>query len=112
MAVPGDAAVTGLRAGACLSLSGRFAPFGIQAANGLRMWATGAGAELVVVDDESRPAVLEARLPDLAADVDVLFGPYSTVLARAAAAFAQRRGLLLFNHGGSGDRGTTSRAAW
>ncbi|WP_194924557.1 ABC transporter substrate-binding protein [Catenulispora pinisilvae] len=93
-----------IRAGACLSLTGRFAPFGTQAANGLRLWAAEAGAELVVVDDESEPTVLEARLPELAANVDLLFGPYSTILARAAAAFAQRRGLLLFNHGGSGGR--------
>lgn len=93
-----------IRAGACLSLSGRFAPFGAQAANGLRLWAAEAGVELVVVDDESEPAVLEARMPGLAANVNLLFGPYSTLLARAAAAFAQRQGLLLFNHGGSGGR--------
>jgi len=91
-----------IRAGACLSLTGRFAPFGTQAANGLRLWADTAGAELAVLDDESEPAVLTERLAGLAPEVDVLFGPYSTVLMRAAIPVAAAAGRLLFNHGGSG----------
>lgn len=92
-----------LRAGACLSLTGRFAPFGRQAANGLRLWADDADVNLAVVDDESDPKVLAERLPHLAARVDLLFGPYSTVLMRAAVPVAVRAGRLLFNHGGSGN---------
>lgn len=91
-----------IRAGACLSLTGRFAPFGRQAANGLQMWADDSGAELLVVDDRSDPSVLTDRLTRLAARVDVLLGPYSTVLMRAAIPVARRAGRLLFNHGGSG----------
>lgn len=91
-----------IRAGACLSLTGRFAPFGTQAANGLRLWADTAGAELTVLDDQSEPAVLAERLAELAPEVDVLFGPYSTVLMRAAIPVAAAAGRLLFNHGGSG----------
>jgi len=91
-----------IRAGACLSLTGRFAPFGIQAANGLRLWADTTGAELTVLDDESEAAVLTERLAGLAPEVDVLFGPYSTVLMRAAIPVATAAGRLLFNHGGSG----------
>lgn len=91
-----------IRAGACLSLSGRFAPFGTQAANGLRLWADTTGAELTVLDDESEPAVLTERLTALAPEVEVLFGPYSTVLMRAAIPIARQAGQLLFNHGGSG----------
>lgn len=91
-----------IRAGACLSLTGRFAQFGIQSANGLRLWADTAGVELTVLDDESEPAVLTERLTALAPEVDVLFGPYSTVLTRAAIPVAVAAGRLLFNHGGSG----------
>lgn len=94
----------GLRAGACLSLSGRFAPFGRHAEQGLRLWAAEFGVDLAVVDDESDPVKLGERLPAAASGVDLLFGPYSTLLARAAAAFAQNHGMLLFNHGGSGGR--------
>ncbi|MBW8804054.1 MAG: ABC transporter substrate-binding protein [Catenulisporales bacterium] len=83
-------------------MTGRFAPFGTQAANGLRLWADTTGAELTVLDDESEPAVLAKRLTTLAPTVDLLFGPYSTVLMRAAIPIAERAGRLLFNHGGSG----------
>lgn len=91
-----------LSAGACLSLTGRFEQFGVQAERGLRMWADECGADLVIVDDESEPAVLEARLPEIAANAELLFGPYSTVLMRAAIPVARQVGRLLFNHGGSG----------
>lgn len=91
-----------IRAGACLSLTGRFAQFGTQAANGLRLWADTTGAGLTVVDDQSEPAVLTERLGTLAPEVDVLFGPYSTVLMRAAISVAAAAERLLFNHGGSG----------
>jgi ABC-type branched-subunit amino acid transport system substrate-binding protein len=94
--------VSRLRAGACLSLTGRFAQFGQQAERGLRMWADESGVDLAVADDESEPAVLTARMPDVAAGTDLLFGPYSTVLTRAAVAYAQNNGRLMFNHGGSG----------
>ena len=74
-----------LRVGACLSLSGRFAQFGQQAAAGLKAWQSLDGnAELVIEDDRSDKHALEATLPGVASRCDVLLGPYSTVLARAA----------------------------
>jgi ABC-type branched-subunit amino acid transport system substrate-binding protein len=91
-----------LRAGACLSLTGRFAPFGTQAAAGLRLWADEYGVALTIVDDASEPDVLRRQLPGLAADSDLLFGPYSTVLTQAAYPIAADAGRLLINHGGSG----------
>lgn len=94
--------MTGLRAGACLSLTGRFAQFGRQAADGLRLAADEFGLDLAVLDDRSDPAVITELLPDLAARTDLLFGPYSTVLIRAAVPVARQSGRLLFNHGGSG----------
>ncbi len=68
--------------GACLSLSGRYARFGSQAARALRAWAVLDGdAEVVIEDDRSDPGTLQALLPRVAAGCDVLLGPYSTQLA-------------------------------
>src|ERR1700722_12075668 len=93
-----------LRVGACLSLSGRFAQFGRQAASGLQAWrALDGNAELVIEEDRSERPAPEAALPGVAARCDVLLGPYSTVLARAAGRLAADSGWLIWNHGGSGD---------
>jgi hypothetical protein len=90
--------------GACLSLSGRYARFGSQAARALRVWAALDGdAALVIEDDRSDPGMLQALLPAVAAGCDVLLGPYSTQLARAAGKMAAAAGWLVWNHGGSGD---------
>lgn len=96
--------MTGLRVGACLSLSGRYARFGLQAARALQAWAALDGdAGLVIEDDRSDPGTLQAVLPTMAAGCDVLLGPYSTQLARVAGKMAADAGWLVWNHGGSGD---------
>jgi hypothetical protein len=93
-----------LRLGACLSLSGRFSLFGRQAAHGLRVWAALNGqADVLIEDDASDVHQLQALLPSVAARSDLLLGPYSTVLTRAAGDVAAESGWLLWNHGGSGD---------
>ena len=93
-----------LRVGACLSLSGRFARFGRQAALGLEAWRSLDGdAELIIEDDESDRRTLEATLPGVAAKCDLLLGPYSTILMRASGNVAADAGRLIWNQGGSGD---------
>jgi hypothetical protein len=93
-----------LRIGACLSLSGRFARFGQQAAQGLDAWrAIDSQAEVLVEDDRSDRRELERILPGVARRCDLLLGPYSTVLMRAAGRLAAEHGWLAWNHGGSGD---------
>jgi hypothetical protein len=93
-----------LRVGACLSLSGKFARFGRQAALGLRAWQSLDGtAELLIEDDRSDRRTLEAIFPDVAAHSDILLGPYSTILMRTAGRVAAGSGLLVWNHGGSAD---------
>lgn len=93
-----------LRIGACLSLTGRFAQFGRQAALGLEAWQSlGGTADVIVEDDRSDRRTLEAVLPGLAARCDILLGPYSTILMRAAGRIAADSGRLIWNHGGSGD---------
>jgi len=103
--------VTGrLRVGACVSLSGRFARFGRQAALGLETWRSLAGDfELIIEDDRSDRDTLAALLPDVAARCDLLLGPYSTVLTRVAVGIAADTCRLLWNHGGSGDDVQASR---
>lgn len=82
-----------LRIGVGLSLSGRYARFGRQAAAALRTWQDWDGTvDLTIVDDQSTSAPLP--------DGDILLGPYSTQLTRKAARESDR---LLWNHGGSGD---------
>jgi ABC-type branched-subunit amino acid transport system substrate-binding protein len=105
MAMGGRGAASGaLRVGACLSLSGRYARFGSQAARALQAWvALDGDAELVIEDDRSDPGMLQALLPNVAAGCDVLLGPYSTQLARVAGKMAAAAGWLVWNHGGAGD---------
>ena len=68
------------------------------------MWAELDGdAEVVIEDDRSDRETLRALLPEVAAGCDVLLGPYSTQLARAAGKMAMAAGWLIWNHGGSGD---------
>jgi hypothetical protein len=99
-----NASIRPLRVGACLSLTGRFARFGIQAARGLEAWQSLAeSAELVIEDDGGSPQRLERVLPEVARRSDVLLGPYSTLLARTAGRIAADNGWLMWNHGGSGD---------
>jgi Periplasmic binding protein len=93
-----------LRIGACLSLSGRFAQFGQQAARGLETWRSLTdAADLVLEDDRSDKDTLRRLLPDVASRCDLLLGPYSTILMHAAGNLAAAEGWLVWNHGGSGD---------
>ena len=93
-----------LRIGVCLSLSGRFAQFGQQAARGLDAWRSLDGtSDVLVEDDRSDRRELETLLPGVAAHCDLLLGPYSTQLMRTAGKMAARLGWLAWNHSGSGD---------
>ncbi|SDH34663.1 ABC transporter substrate-binding protein [Nonomuraea jiangxiensis] len=90
--------------GVPLSLSGAFARFGEQARRGLLVWQSFQDdVDLVIEDDRSDPDTLEHVLRRLARRCDLLLGPYSTRLARRAGDLAAASGLLLWNHGGSGD---------
>lgn len=94
-----------LKIGACLSLTGRFGPFGSQAAAGLETWREMTeAADLVIEDDRSGEwESVRRKLPDVAARCDLLLGPYSTVLMRQAGNPATEHDWLVWNQGGSGD---------
>ena len=97
--------MTRLLLGACLSLTGRYGRFGRQAANGLRVWQqlAGDGVELVIEDDGSDPEQLAERFARVASRCDLLLGPYSTQLTRAAAEVMAEIDGVLWNQGGAGD---------
>jgi hypothetical protein len=97
--------MTRLRMAACLSLSGRYARFGRQAANGLKAWQTIAGGDVMlrVEDDGSDHDRLADGLRRIAADTELLLGPYSTQLMREAGRAMVDIDAVLWNHGGSGD---------
>jgi Periplasmic binding protein len=88
-----------------LSLSGRYARFGRQAADGLRVWQglVGDGVELRVEDDGSDPEWVAGALARVAASCELLLGPYSTQLMRKAGRAMSDIDGLVWNHGGSGD---------
>lgn len=102
--VPPGAGQRRLTVGACLSLSGKYARFGCQAAKGLEIWRLLDGsADLIIEDDHSDPRVLRTALRQVATRSDLLLGPYSTQLMRTAGRIAAETDRLLWNHGGSGD---------
>jgi ABC-type branched-subunit amino acid transport system substrate-binding protein len=97
--------LTRWRLGVCLSLSGRYARFGRQAADGLRAWQSliEEEIELCVQDDGSDPDRVAGALERVAERCELLLGPYSTQLMRAAGHAIEELDALLWNHGGSGD---------
>ncbi len=97
--------MTRLRVGACLSLTGRYARFGRQAADGLKAWQalSGSDVDLRVEDDGGDTRRVASALEQLAADCHILLGPYSTQLMREAGRVMEHADGLLWNHGGSGD---------
>jgi ABC-type branched-subunit amino acid transport system substrate-binding protein len=96
--------MTSLRLGACLSLTGPYARFGVQAAAALEAWSDLDGdAKVLIEDDGGDRERVAAALRTLARRCDLLLGPYSTGLMRAAIPVAVDTGALLWNHGGAGD---------
>jgi branched-chain amino acid transport system substrate-binding protein len=112
--------MTVFRVGASLSQSGIYAPQGLQALQGLRLWVDETNAQgglfvpelhhaaplqLIAYDDRSRRHDVEYLTERLITvdRVDFLIGPYSSGLAHAAAAIAETYQKVLWNHGGSSD---------
>jgi branched-chain amino acid transport system substrate-binding protein len=107
-----------VKIGIPVSLSGQFQVQGRQALAGLQAWAEdvnrAGGLDFIGVrvpvsvlhyDDASRPGLVRRTTQRLIVDdkVDLLLGPYSSVLAQAAAGVADQHQRLLWNHGGAAD---------
>jgi len=104
--------------GLTLSLSGRYAAMGRQAAAALQLFAadqnSAGGIEIggrrhrlaiECHDDRSNPKVCAEFYRALCFEnrADLIFGPYSSDLTRAAAAVADQAGMVMVNHGGADD---------
>ena len=109
-----------LKVGISASLSGQFQVQGRQALAGLQAWAadvnqaggvslgnTGPMVQVSVIhhDDSSRPARAKLATQRLISHdkVDLIFGPYSGVLARAAVEVAESAQRVIWNQGGATD---------
>ena len=109
-----------IKVGVPVSLTGQFRTQGEQVLAGLQAWAEDANVaggigvdcfraslpvSVVYYDDASNPArVREVTERLIAMDhVDLLMGPYSGALVRAASQVAETHGMLLWNQGGASD---------
>ncbi len=108
-----------LKLGMSVSLSGQFQVQGRQALSGLQVWADDVNraggihvssksptpVSLVYYDDASNRNQVRRAIEHLitADHVDILLGPYSSVLAQAAAEVAEPHEKLLWNQGGAAD---------
>jgi len=107
-----------IRIGLSLSLTGAYAAMGQQAEAALRLFVSNTNSaggiriggehrevELECLDDASNSERCAEIYRSLCGEnrVDVLFGPYSSELARVAAPIAEQAGLLFVNHGGADD---------
>lgn len=102
-------AISALRAGAALPLTGRYGAFAAESARGLRAWAAGCDAELTIQDCGEAPAAAARGAEALAERVDVLFGPYGSGATRAVAEALAGRSIVVWNHGGAA---TERTGAW
>ena len=100
--------------GVPLSLTGQFQAQGRQTLVGLQTWCREANAasldssgsfQLLHYDDASDLATVREITRRLIVDdqVDLLIGPYSSVLTSAAARVAEEHGKLIWNQGGASD---------
>ena len=109
-----------IKVGMPVSLSGQFQVQGMQALAGLQAWAedtnraggvkvghsdAGRLISIVYYDDASKTAQARQTTERLITSdrVDLLFGPYSGVLALASVQVAEGHGKLLWNQGGASD---------
>ena len=79
----------------------------VNQAGGIALGNTGARAQVSVIhhDDSSKPDLAKQTTRQLISQdkVDLLFGPYSGVLARAAAEVAESSQRVIWNQGGATD---------
>lgn len=109
-----------LKAGLPASLTGQFSVQGKQALAGLRAWAgdvnrsgglivdspdTPRPISIIHYDDQSRADCARQVTSHLIQQdqVDLLFGPYSSVLSQAVAMVAEEHGKVFWNQGGASD---------
>ncbi len=91
----------GLKVGAPVSLSGRYAVQGREARAGLKAWAHDHTVELLLRDDHSSPDVAARLYQQLANTCRFVVGPYGSDSTRAVAEQASSQ--VVWNHGAAAD---------
>jgi ABC-type branched-subunit amino acid transport system substrate-binding protein len=86
-----------------LSLTGQYERQGIEAAEGVRLWADEADIRLILADDHGSRSVAVDAYAGWIDGVDLLLGPYASGLVRAVAPLVRDAERILWNHGGSAD---------
>src|SRR5918992_671337 len=86
-----------------LSLTGQYERQGIEAAEGVRLWAQEAGIRLILADDHGSRSIAVDAYAGWIDGVDLLLGPYASGLVRAVAPLVRDAERILWNHGGSAD---------
>jgi ABC-type branched-subunit amino acid transport system substrate-binding protein len=86
-----------------LSLTGQYERQGIEAAEGVRLWAQEADIRLILADDHGSRSMAIDTYAGWIDGVDLLLGPYASGLVRAVAPLVRDAGRILWNHGGSAD---------
>ena len=102
------------------SLCGQFEVQGRQALAGLQSWARDANQDssdafrIIHYNDFSNKSMVAEVTRKLIEDdrVDVLIGPYSSVLTSSSAAVAEAHGKLLWNQGGASDNVYCEGYSW
>jgi branched-chain amino acid transport system substrate-binding protein len=106
--------------GISISLSGRYRLQGEQVLRGVQLWvarvnqkggiyieerARSLPVELIAYDDRSKTDRAKENVAELIKErrVDILLGPYSSVLTMAVAPIAENEKKVLWNHGGASD---------
>src|SRR5438067_546688 len=109
----GSAASGPLKIGISLSLSGDFSDSGKAAERGYKLWAKlvnakggvlGRKVQLVIQDDTSSPTQAQTNYQNFITKdkVDLVFGPFSTLLSAPSAAVANRYGYAFIEPAGGG----------
>lgn len=113
--------------GISISLSGKFRLQGVQALRGVQLWvayvnqkgriylkqrAQSFPVELIAYNDRSKMDRAKDNVVRLLKEdrVDILLGPYSSVLTMAVAPIAESEKKILWNHGGASD--TICQQGW
>ena len=93
-----------VRAAVLILRRGPFAMQGVEAAQGLELWARLDGVDLEFVDDPGQRSVTEIYHQWLREDrIHIVLGPYGSGLVRRILPAVGRAGRVLWNHGGSAD---------
>ena len=112
-AAAGRSAAGPLKIGISLSLSGDFSDSGKAAERGYKLWAKvvnakggvlGRKVQLVIQDDTSSPTQAQTNYQNFITKdkVDLVFGPFSTLLSAPSAAVANRYGYAFIEPAGGG----------